>query len=153
MKRLALVATVLALGFVRGLAPAEEIRFARFPEISPDGRRIAFSYDGDIWTVARDDDADVLHLGPSTFAAVTRDLIALHLGLVAGGHELCFDVVNRSLKALRVVHIPDADLSGELLHMTGETGRGICPHGQSDIPLWEASDLVAIEDHVPAKGD
>ncbi|RPJ46155.1 MAG: hypothetical protein EHM19_04520, partial [Candidatus Latescibacterota bacterium] len=32
-------------------ALAEEIRFAQSPEISPNGDRIAFSYDGDIWTV------------------------------------------------------------------------------------------------------
>ncbi|MFH1680154.1 MAG: LpqB family beta-propeller domain-containing protein [Candidatus Eisenbacteria bacterium] len=36
---------------IAGAVLAEEIRFARYPEISPDGSRIAFSYDGDIWTV------------------------------------------------------------------------------------------------------
>src|SRR5438552_3238139 len=33
-------------------APAQEpIRFARTPDISPDGKLVAFSYLGDIWTV------------------------------------------------------------------------------------------------------
>ncbi|MFH1279743.1 MAG: S41 family peptidase [Candidatus Eisenbacteria bacterium] len=50
MKRTALI--VMALGLaLTAAARADEVRFARFPELSPDGRRIAFSYDGDIWTV------------------------------------------------------------------------------------------------------
>src|SRR5947209_18072756 len=33
-------------------APAQEpIRFARTPDVSPDGRLVAFSYLGDIWVV------------------------------------------------------------------------------------------------------
>src|SRR5215204_6030330 len=33
-------------------APAQEpIRFARTPDISPDGKTVAFSYLGDVWTV------------------------------------------------------------------------------------------------------
>lgn len=47
---LALVAFTLLVA-AAAPATAEEIRYARFPEISPDGRSIAFSYDGDIWTV------------------------------------------------------------------------------------------------------
>src|SRR5262249_26469133 len=54
------VAAILAalLSFGAGLltAPAnahaqEPIRFARSPDISPDGRLVAFSYLGDIWVV------------------------------------------------------------------------------------------------------
>src|SRR5262245_66026783 len=45
-----LVAVVAAI-----VAPAagaqEPIRFARTPDISPDGRQVAFSYLGDIWIV------------------------------------------------------------------------------------------------------
>src|ERR671931_657257 len=38
--------------FTPGPAPAQEpIRFARTPDISPDGRLVAFSYLGDIWVV------------------------------------------------------------------------------------------------------
>ncbi len=31
---------------------AEEVLYARFPALSPDGRTVAFSYHGDIWTVS-----------------------------------------------------------------------------------------------------
>src|SRR4029450_8752745 len=45
----------LALALVAFDAPAasaqEPIRFARTPDISPDGKTVAFSYLGDIWTV------------------------------------------------------------------------------------------------------
>lgn len=34
-----------------GLGAQEPIRFARTPDISPDGKQVAFSYLGDIWTV------------------------------------------------------------------------------------------------------
>src|SRR5438874_11855718 len=47
-------AAALAALFAVNLAPAraqEPIRFARTPDISPDGRLVAFSYLGDIWTV------------------------------------------------------------------------------------------------------
>lgn len=53
MKRAFLIASTLTL-FLVATATAEEVRFARFPEISPDGSRIAFSYDGDIWVVPVD---------------------------------------------------------------------------------------------------
>jgi len=46
-----LLTPVLALA-IAGFAFAQEpIRFARTPDISPDGKQIAFSYLGDIWTV------------------------------------------------------------------------------------------------------
>src|SRR3954453_19637984 len=46
----ALAAAVVALAATS--APAQEpIRFARTPDISPDGKLVAFSYLGDIWTV------------------------------------------------------------------------------------------------------
>src|SRR5215470_10749863 len=34
-----------------GAAAQDPIRFARTPDISPDGKLVAFSYLGDIWTV------------------------------------------------------------------------------------------------------
>src|SRR5262245_25200746 len=37
--------------FPAGAAGQEPIRFARTPDISPDGKLVAFSYLGDIWTV------------------------------------------------------------------------------------------------------
>src|SRR5271155_4504015 len=44
--------TALLLGLLAGTAGAQEpIRFARTPDISPDGKLVAFSYLGDIWTV------------------------------------------------------------------------------------------------------
>src|SRR4051794_14640725 len=43
---------VLALGLAAGAArPQEPIRMARTPDISPDGKLVAFSYVGDIWVV------------------------------------------------------------------------------------------------------
>src|SRR5215470_613743 len=46
---------LLAAVVVAAAAPAagaqEPIRFARTPDISPDGKQVAFSYLGDIWTV------------------------------------------------------------------------------------------------------
>jgi tricorn protease len=39
-----------AVGFAP-VAAQEPIRFARTPDISPDGKQVAFSYLGDIWTV------------------------------------------------------------------------------------------------------
>ncbi len=47
MARHALALLLLALP----VAAQEPIRFARTPDISPDGKQIAFSYLGDIWTV------------------------------------------------------------------------------------------------------
>jgi tricorn protease len=45
------LAAVAALGLVIAVRGQEPIRFARTPDISPDGRLVAFSYLGDIWTV------------------------------------------------------------------------------------------------------
>jgi tricorn protease len=43
---------VLALGLLSNSLPAQEpIQFARTPDISPDGKLVAFSYLGDIWVV------------------------------------------------------------------------------------------------------
>jgi tricorn protease len=44
------VGLMLALAFATTTS-AEPIRFARTPDISPDGKMVAFSYLGDIWTV------------------------------------------------------------------------------------------------------
>lgn len=52
LKPLALYFIPFALCFSSSMASAQEpIRFARTPDISPDGKQIAFSYLGDIWTV------------------------------------------------------------------------------------------------------
>src|SRR4051812_11355842 len=48
--RLFLAALVLALGGSL-VAAQEPIRLARTPDISPDGKWVAFSYAGDIWVV------------------------------------------------------------------------------------------------------
>ncbi|MBN1826496.1 MAG: PD40 domain-containing protein [Candidatus Eisenbacteria bacterium] len=55
MKRIAALPTIgfLLLSAV-AFAVAGEVRFVQNPEISPDGTLIAFSYDGDIWTVPVD---------------------------------------------------------------------------------------------------
>ncbi len=46
------LAAVIAAALVAPTASAQEpIRFARAPDISPDGKTVAFSYLGDIWTV------------------------------------------------------------------------------------------------------
>ncbi|MEL7833766.1 S41 family peptidase [Fodinibius sp. Rm-B-1B1-1] len=50
MKKLLLIAALACLGFSTSFAQSDE-PFARFPSISPDGSTIAFSYQGDIWTV------------------------------------------------------------------------------------------------------
>lgn len=51
MTRLRLVAPVAALVLANFAAAQEPIRFARSPDISPDGKTVAFSYLGDIWVV------------------------------------------------------------------------------------------------------
>src|SRR6516165_4884141 len=44
--------TVAALLLTAAALPAQEpIKFARCPDISPDGKLIAFSYLGDVWVV------------------------------------------------------------------------------------------------------
>src|SRR6516164_788893 len=45
---IALTTTLLLISAARAQEP---IRFARLPDISPDGKTVAFSYLGDIWTV------------------------------------------------------------------------------------------------------
>jgi tricorn protease len=47
----ALAATVAVVFFASSVTAQEPIRFARTPDISPDGKTVAFSYLGDIWTV------------------------------------------------------------------------------------------------------
>src|ERR1700735_4350528 len=44
-------ASFLSLIVVGSLSAQEPIRCARTPDISPDGKMVAFSYLGDIWTV------------------------------------------------------------------------------------------------------
>src|SRR5438874_2682160 len=47
-----LLSAVSASLLIASLLPAQEpIRFARTPDISPDGKTVAFSYLGDVWTV------------------------------------------------------------------------------------------------------
>jgi tricorn protease len=45
------LATLLLGAAVESIHAQEPIRFARTPDISPDGKLVAFSYQGDIWTV------------------------------------------------------------------------------------------------------
>src|SRR5277367_6562445 len=45
------IACVLTLAFAGPTLAQEPIRFARTPDISPDGKLVAFSYLGDIWVV------------------------------------------------------------------------------------------------------
>src|SRR5690349_8107741 len=49
--RTAAFALCLALLFAAAAPAQEPIRFARLPDISPDGKLVAFSYLGDIWVV------------------------------------------------------------------------------------------------------
>lgn len=52
LRLLALVILPAAFALLSARASAQEpIRFARTPDISPDGKTVAFSYLGDIWTV------------------------------------------------------------------------------------------------------
>jgi tricorn protease len=44
-------AIIITLGNIGATFGQEPIRFARTPDISPDGKQVAFSYLGDIWTV------------------------------------------------------------------------------------------------------
>src|SRR3954451_7710278 len=46
-----LLASILLLANLSAIAAQEPIRFARTPDISPDGKTVAFSYLGDIWLV------------------------------------------------------------------------------------------------------
>ena len=45
------VITAIALLAAASTAFADNIRFASHPSLSPDGKQIYFSYDGDIYTV------------------------------------------------------------------------------------------------------
>src|SRR5271165_3248926 len=49
--RTIVVAFLLSVVGAAPVAAQEPIRFARTPDISPDGRLVAFSYLGDIWVV------------------------------------------------------------------------------------------------------
>src|SRR5713226_4925977 len=50
--RRSILAVLLLVGFAAAHVRAQEpIRFARLPDISPDGKQVAFSYLGDVWIV------------------------------------------------------------------------------------------------------
>src|SRR6266850_5615025 len=50
--RTAVLALLVTVWFTASKAEAQEpIRFARTPDISPDGKLVAFSYLGDVWVV------------------------------------------------------------------------------------------------------
>jgi tricorn protease len=49
--RSVLLALFMILGFAHASGAQEPIRFARTPDISPDGKLVAFSYLGDVWVV------------------------------------------------------------------------------------------------------
>lgn len=51
MKKLSLILGIICILSITLLQAQPEEPFARFPAISPDGSTIAFSYQGDIWTV------------------------------------------------------------------------------------------------------
>lgn len=51
MMRTLILTVAMAFFFPAGVQAQEPIRFARTPDISPDGKLVAFSYLGDIWTV------------------------------------------------------------------------------------------------------
>ena len=51
MARCSFVAVVAVFAATAGVPAQEPIRFARTPDLSPDGKLVAFSYLGDIWTV------------------------------------------------------------------------------------------------------
>lgn len=51
MKKLYLFWGIILLAFIPELRAQSDEPFARFPSVSPDGSSIAFSYQGDIWTV------------------------------------------------------------------------------------------------------
>src|SRR6266478_4910860 len=52
LHKMLLVVAVIALAVTTAQARAQEpIRFGRTPDISPDGKLVAFSYFGDIWVV------------------------------------------------------------------------------------------------------
>ena len=51
MNHFRLIATCVATFIGCECSAQEPIRFARTPDVSPDGKQIAFSYLGDIWTV------------------------------------------------------------------------------------------------------
>lgn len=54
MKKLTLILGLFGFLFISSARAQSDQPFARFPSISPDGQTVAFSYQGDIWTVPVD---------------------------------------------------------------------------------------------------
>jgi tricorn protease len=74
---------VIVLALLAGRAPAQEpIRFARTPDISPDGKLVAFSYLGDIWVV----DA----IGGTARAVTSHPAHDLHPVFSPDGRQIAF---------------------------------------------------------------
>src|SRR5581483_10014195 len=50
MKKLYLLITILALGNM-ACAQSQEVYYAAYPTLTPDGKTVIFSYEGDLWKV------------------------------------------------------------------------------------------------------
>src|SRR3954454_24130605 len=78
-----MVPTILVLGLWGGLAAAQEpIRLARTPDVSPDGKLVAFSYLGDIWVVET--------IGGTARPVKTHPAHGLHPAISPDGRSIAF---------------------------------------------------------------